>query len=248
MPTALQTNKFKHLNSLSTFTFIMARACKASQDSNDNMLALMVTDIGGSETSSIVTSKFFEAEQSNDSPPHQGSSDNMPDLTMKDTTGSETSSTVISNFSQAGQFNDSPPRLPTYEFRKEFYFFYGTLMDSATLAMVLRLRYLPVLVPAKISGYHCKLWGEYPALVDGVVSEVVHGMAYEVRSSEEERRLNDYETDHYFKEGCSIELDDWTRVMGNTFKWHGDNTELKEGRFDLKDWKMDRLERELVSA
>jgi hypothetical protein len=36
-------------------------------------------------------------------------------------------------------------------------------------------------------------------------------------------------------------LDDGTEADGITFMWAGDETELKEGSFDLKDWQMDRV-------
>ena len=42
-------------------------------------------------------------------------------------------------------------------FRKVFFFFYGTLMDPAMLAMVLDLQDKPLLQPAKIVGFYCKL-------------------------------------------------------------------------------------------
>jgi len=57
------------------------------------------------------------------------------------------------------------PRKPNV-FRKRLYFFYGILADPATLATVLNLPDQPVLQPAKIIGYRCMLWGQYPALID----------------------------------------------------------------------------------
>lgn len=121
-------------------------------------------------------------------------------------------------------------------------------MDAQTLAKVLKLDKLPLLVPAKISGYHCKLWGKYPALVGDEPGEPVYGMAYEVQSPEEDELLQAYETDRYLKIGCIVEFEDGTEVIGNTFKWRGDKTELKEGDFNLKDWKMNMLEREMESS
>jgi len=137
-------------------------------------------------------------------------------------------------------------------FSKEFYFFYGTLMDRKTLTRVLKLREQPELRPAKITGYHCMLWGEYPALVraddDGSLNndELVHGMAYEVQSPEDVGRLEAYETEYYENASCRIEFDDGREVAGRTFVWAGgdDTGELREGRsFDLKDWRLDNLER-----
>ncbi|RFU24009.1 hypothetical protein B7463_g12329, partial [Scytalidium lignicola] len=127
----------------------------------------------------------------------------------------------------------------------EFYFFYGSLMDPETLRRVLKLQELPRLFPSKILGYHCMLWGEYPALIDGMLNEPVYGMAFEVQSPEDVTRLENYETKKYENTGCIIQFEDGTKVAGRTFVWAGDQAELKEGRFDLKDWKMDNLERNM---
>lgn len=89
-------------------------------------------------------------------------------------------------------------------FHKQFYFFYGSLMDSQMLEKVLQLGSRPELRPAKIIGYTCMLCGPYPALLDGDQGEAVYGMAYEVQSLEEKQRLEAYETDHYRNVGCLI--------------------------------------------
>lgn len=127
-------------------------------------------------------------------------------------------------------------------FRKEYYFFYGTLMDSATLAKVLQLPLRPMLYPAKIVGYSCKLWGPYPALVDGPTGAIVDGMAYEAQSSEEADRLQVYESDNYEPRGCMIKLQDGRKVGGKVFKWSENKALLKEGSFDLKDWQLRNIE------
>ena len=134
---------------------------------------------------------------------------------------------------------------PNYDynaFRKEYYFFYGTLMGPITLAKVLQLSARPQLYPAKIVGYSCKLWGPYPALVDGPPGAIVYGMAYEVQSSEEADRLQAYETDNYRPRGCRIKFQDGREFSGRVFRWSADSSILKEGVFDLKDWQMKNLE------
>jgi gamma-glutamylcyclotransferase (GGCT)/AIG2-like uncharacterized protein YtfP len=127
-------------------------------------------------------------------------------------------------------------------FRKQFYFFYGSLMDSQMLEKVLQLGSRPELWPAKIIGYKCMLWGQYPALLDGDPGEAVYGMAYEVQSLEEKQRLEAYETDHYKNVACLIKLQNRSEVIGRTFVWNGEAADLKEGKFDLRDWQMKRLE------
>lgn len=134
---------------------------------------------------------------------------------------------------------------PDYDynaFQKEYYFFYGTLMDPSTLARVLQLPSRPQLYPAKIVGFSCKLWGPYPAVVDGPTGAIVHGMAYEVQSVEEADRLQAYETDNYAPMGCMIKLQDGRKVGGKVFKWMADKALLRGGSYDLKDWQMRNLE------
>jgi gamma-glutamylcyclotransferase (GGCT)/AIG2-like uncharacterized protein YtfP len=167
---------------------------------------------------------------------------------MKDIKDLEPPSFMTRKFFQAEQSNYSSPPSRVHAPSKEFHFFYGTLMDSQTLAKILKLDSLPRLVLAKVSGYHCKLWGEYPALVGGEPDELVHGMAYEVQSPGESELLQAYETDHSLKIGCIVEFEDGSAAIGNTFKWCGDKTELREGKFNLKDWKLYKLEQDIDSA
>ena len=141
-----------------------------------------------------------------------------------------------------GKAWDPNPNYDHKTFRKTFYFFYGTLMDSGHLAIVLQSPHRPHLYPAKIVGYSCKLWGPYPALADNPTGAVVCGVAYEVQSSMEEERLKAHETDNYLPRGCLIKFTDGSQVTGKVFKWNGDNSLLKEGTFDLKDWQMNKLE------
>jgi gamma-glutamylcyclotransferase (GGCT)/AIG2-like uncharacterized protein YtfP len=115
-------------------------------------------------------------------------------------------------------------------------------MDPTTLAKVLNLRDRPVLLPAKILGYRCMLWGPYPALIDDYFGGTVHGMAYEVQSPKEAELLEAYETNHSENTACRIELEDGTNVRGRTFKWQGRMEDLVERVFDLRDWQMYELE------
>jgi hypothetical protein len=62
---------------------------------------------------------------------------------------------------------EDDPNVDYNAFRKELYFFYGSLMDPSTLVHVLKLRDRPQLLPSKIIGYSYMLWGQYPALLDG---------------------------------------------------------------------------------
>ena len=61
---------------------------------------------------------------------------------------------------------------------------------------VLDLETEPRLRPATITGYECKLWGQYPALLDGP-KKVIHGAVYHVEIEEYTERLASYETDNY---------------------------------------------------
>lgn len=136
--------------------------------------------------------------------------------------------------------NSPPSRMQRKS--KQWYFFYGSLMDRTQLQRVLGLRYRPRnLVPAEIVGYHVQMWGQYPALIDGPPGNVVKGMAYEVEGREDKDKLAAYETNNYKEHKCSIRLEGGAQLSGTTFEWAGDMDELKDGSFDLKDWQMAHL-------
>jgi hypothetical protein len=110
---------------------------------------------------------------------------------------------------------------------------------------VLRLKDTPALQPASISGWKIKLWGPYPALVVKP-GNVIHGMAYEVQKAAHVEDLKYYETEVYRVEGCNIELANGAEVQGETFVYNGEESLLKEGIFDLKDWQMEQLEKSII--
>ncbi|PWY77297.1 hypothetical protein BO94DRAFT_196357 [Aspergillus sclerotioniger CBS 115572] len=125
-------------------------------------------------------------------------------------------------------------------FQPRFFFFYGMLSDPTTLAKVLKLRDRPALRPATIMEHGMKLWGEFPALLDGHPDTPIHGVAYEISSQEEEDRLVEYESDMYRKKGCVIEFRDGSKVPGVTFVWNADPRLLRDRSFDLKDWLLEQ--------
>jgi gamma-glutamylcyclotransferase (GGCT)/AIG2-like uncharacterized protein YtfP len=129
------------------------------------------------------------------------------------------------------------------------YFFYGTLMDPFLLSEILDLPKRPTMRPAKIAGYSLKLWGQYPALVDGPPGSVVEGMVYNVEHGRHGEGLAKYETRAYRPVPCLICFTDGgepKEVMGMTFKYAGTPTGISEGSFDLKVWlkKMGRASKE----
>ena len=67
-------------------------------------------------------------------------------------------------------------------------------MDPTTLDKVLHLSERPILQPATITGFYCKLWGQYPALLDGPRGAKIEGVAFEVKTAEQINLLQDYET------------------------------------------------------
>ena len=131
-------------------------------------------------------------------------------------------------------------------FRKQLFFFYGTLMDPTTLSKVLHLKERPLLQRATITGYHCKLWGPYPVLLDGPCGAKVEGVVFEIQSAEQVKLLQDYETKRYRNTSCRIQLKDGSEVGGRTFVWRSSIEELHEGVFDLKDFQMKQLEMDLI--
>jgi len=119
------------------------------------------------------------------------------------------------------------------------YFFYGTLSDPAFLSEVLGLSAKPELRPAILVGYSVKLWGQYPALLDGPTGATVEGMVYEVGSEKHGERLANYETNAYTTAPCRIVFMDGEtpeQVSGTTFKYAGNPLDIDEGQFDLKLW------------
>jgi len=127
---------------------------------------------------------------------------------------------------------------PPPTFHPQFYFFYGSLMDPSQLARVLRLREPPVTRPASIVGYSCKMWGPYPALIDGPPGAIVQGVALEVQSQQAAAKLAEYETDAYEEHACIIRFEGGEKVFGMTFKWRDDpdDEDLSEGNFNLQEW------------
>ena len=139
--------------------------------------------------------------------------------------------------------DDNMPSEPC-EFRKVYYFFYGTLQDAKTLSHILNKDIEhSSLRPAVIIGYSCERWGIYKALVDGPMDAVVEGVAYQVQCEEDEMRLAAYETDAYETHSCVIDLKSEKEgsarpqtISGKTFRYAGDPDALRQGRFDRKLW------------
>ncbi|KAL9101025.1 MAG: hypothetical protein Q9163_003667 [Psora crenata] len=104
-----------------------------------------------------------------------------------------------------------------------WYFFYGTLADSSTLAHQLQLpeQEVPMLSPASVDHGMLKSWaGKYKALIDGQSNSRVQGWAYEVQTAEHEEILRFYETARYEVVRCSIGLPDRNdAVAGLTFRF-----------------------------
>lgn len=155
-------------------------------------------------------------------------------------------------FSIEKREDDDPPSFPwPYDITdKGWYFFYGTLMDPSTLAKVLQVAEPPRLRPARVIGYGIRLWGPYPALVNGPPGHAVEGVACEILSQKHLDRLIAYETEKYYIHGCMIRLLNVgvgreERVDGNVFMWDGELDELQEGDFSLKDYLREKKVREM---
>ena len=121
------------------------------------------------------------------------------------------------------------------------YFLYGTLRDPAMLMGILDLPGPPVLRPAYVVGYTRRLWGQYPALVDGPPGAIVHGSAFDVPTAVAAEKLAYYETRNYAIDPCLIHVDDGERsssdvVDGYTFVFAGRPNDLRDGEFDLDLW------------
>lgn len=129
------------------------------------------------------------------------------------------------------------------KFHKTSYFFYGTLKETAILSQVLDIEVVTTaLQPAYIIGYSCELWGPYKALVDGPRDAIVEGLAYEVETEADAKKLAHYETSAYEVVPCRIRFgfasDDHESktIFGSTFAYAGDPQALREKRWDRKLW------------
>lgn len=132
----------------------------------------------------------------------------------------------------------TPPHTDPFAMPTGPYFFYGTLSDPAMLRDVLGLETEPQLRPATVTGYECKLWGQYPALLDAP-EKVVHGAVYHVKTEEHGERLASYETDNYQADPCRINYTDGDEPVddfGYVFKFVGNVRDLSDGTFDLGTW------------
>ena len=125
-------------------------------------------------------------------------------------------------------------------------------MDPPLLSEILGLPERPMLRPAKVVGYSLKLWGQYPALVNGPAGAVVEGTAYGVEDAKQAERLVEYETRAYHPSPCRILFTDGKEpeaATGLTFTYGRNPTDIREGTFDLDTWlrRMGRLENENVA-
>lgn len=125
---------------------------------------------------------------------------------------------------------------PDDAFQEEYFFFYGTLMDHSVLARVLGHSNRLDLRPARITGWRCMMWDDYPALVRSFSDDIVTGMASRVCSLRERERLVQYETAAYRVQECTMYFEDGTCTSGKTFVWDGEVEVLREGVFDLRNW------------
>ncbi|OOF93249.1 hypothetical protein ASPCADRAFT_209837 [Aspergillus carbonarius ITEM 5010] len=107
-------------------------------------------------------------------------------------------------------------------------------MNPHLLLLLLLLLLQKILLPR----YACKLWGQYPALLDAPGS-IVEGAVYHVQTVEDGEKLAAYETKHYHVDRCIIMYTDGkepVKEYGSTFKFVGQKTDLTEGEFDLRVW------------
>lgn len=177
----------------------------------------------------------------------------MENPLVEDASGIRKHATTASNITTAQKPPESYPRgqtLSEEEIRnvqdrtdregKVLYFFYGTLMDPASLQRVTGLQAAPRMRPAHVLGYNTKLWGPFPVLLDGRSDDVVRGVACEIEGSEPKFRLKEYEGKDFDEWKLDLWLDKpdgtWEVAPGVTFKWVGPSDELEEGTFSLSKW------------
>lgn len=112
-------------------------------------------------------------------------------------------------------------------------------MGPFFFSKVLNLPEKPILRPAELIGYPLKLWGQYPALVDGPAGAVVEGMGCEIESERHAEKLVRYETRAYRPAPCPIRFTDRQEpgeVSGTTFEFVGNTMDVDNGKFDFVVW------------
>lgn len=110
------------------------------------------------------------------------------------------------------------------------------------IAEILGLDEEPELRPAYITGYKCKLWGQYPALLDAKadvgadagadvnINAAVEGAVYDVKTVEDGEKLAAYETSSYQAGSCWIRYVDGEEPreeVGSVFKFVGSEKGLE---------------------
>jgi hypothetical protein len=123
---------------------------------------------------------------------------------------------------------ETPDFVDLFEAPTGPYFFYDTLTDPSMIREILGLQGEPELRPARISGYTCKLWGQYPALLDASDS-TAEGAVYHVQTMKHGEMLAAYETSNYRADPCRIRYTDGkepAEELGYRFKFRGDQKEL----------------------
>lgn len=104
---------------------------------------------------------------------------------------------------------------------------------------VLHLHEPPRLRPAEIIGYRCRSWGQYPALVDGAMGEIVRGVVFELGYQEHAARLAEYETGSYRLRPVRIRYTDAETPAedeGWAFVFAGREADLDDSAFDINVW------------
>jgi len=131
-----------------------------------------------------------------------------------------------------------PAWAPTY------IFFYGSLMDSTTLCNILGVSTDPIMHPAKLSGYHMKMWGPYPAIIKSSAAHEIDGMLFRLDKQSQFDKLAEYETEAYTWAQVDVDVevgDGRTQaVSARVFVWAGSLKQLRDGRFDLEKFQIAR--------
>lgn len=137
-------------------------------------------------------------------------------------------SSYLSKLSGANLSEIPPEAFVTRPLNPKWYFFYGTLTNPSQLTQVLRLDEPPPMYPAIVKSYTLASYKSYKVLLDvGTSADVVRGVAVQIHSEDEEKRLIHYETSVYRSKGVKIWFtaeggEQSEGVIGRTFVFAGD--------------------------
>eukprot|EP00878_Enallax_costatus_P017780 GHUV01018682.1.p1 GENE.GHUV01018682.1~~GHUV01018682.1.p1 ORF type:complete len:147 (+),score=12.20 GHUV01018682.1:308-748(+) len=116
-------------------------------------------------------------------------------------------------------------------------FVYGTLMAPEVLNLLIKR--VPPHKPAKLSGYsRYRVKGQvFPAILHSTPQSQVQGMVLMELTPQELHILDVYESEEYYRERVSPELEDGTTVPADVYVWRDEYRSMLDGAWSYEEWR-----------